>query len=190
MTDGPLKNLKLSSCWKRLVEAIQRDASESAECGALASDALVRELLTDEVRALLNDLEGYAHRDQMDLDPISSVAGIFDRHDKTPFNDSLQKKLAVRLNQLPSDAAFDEALEASVKDQMTEARNHLVEECLRARDTGEISRDHCQRAIDKVNASFEAVDLQGICKALRAGNKNAFKDATSKKEGLGEGPTL
>jgi hypothetical protein len=51
MSDGPFKNLKLGKRWKRFAEAVQNVAFDSAECCALASDALVHEILTGDVPA-------------------------------------------------------------------------------------------------------------------------------------------
>src|SRR5712675_3052091 len=97
MTDGPFNNLKLGSCWKRFTEAVQNDAVDKAERCALASHALVREILTDETRTLLADLRAYGHQEQLDINPLSSVENIFNGHNKTPFADTLQKELAFRL---------------------------------------------------------------------------------------------
>src|SRR5882757_1747537 len=98
MTDGPFKNLQLASRWKRFAEAVQNDAVGMVERCSLAGDALVREVLTEETQALLIDLQAYRSREQLDIDPLSSVESIFNSHSKTPFTDSLEKELAFRLN--------------------------------------------------------------------------------------------
>lgn len=191
MTDGPFKNLKLSSRWKRFAEAVQNDAVDRAARCALASDALVREILTDETQALLTDLHAYGRQEQLDIDPLSSIESIFNGHSRTPFADTLQKELAFRLSeQMPPDAAIDKALEASVGDHICEARNRIEEECIRARESGEMRQDQFDRTVTQASAAFDALAKNEICNALRAGDKNAFKDATSKKEGLDEGPDL
>ncbi len=137
MTDGPFKNLKLGSRWKRFAEAVQNDAVDSAQCCALASDALVREILTDTNQVLLADLQAYSRREQLDFDPSSSIESIFNGHSKTPFADTLQKELAFRLSeQIAPDVAIGQALEASVGAQISEARNRREEECIRARASG------------------------------------------------------
>ena len=77
MTDGPFKNMKLSARWKRFAEAVQNDAVDHAERCALASHAILYDLLTDDNRALLSDLQGYANRVQLDIDPLSAVDEIW-----------------------------------------------------------------------------------------------------------------
>tara|TARA_R110000787_G_scaffold61094_1_gene138513 strand:+ start:688 stop:1263 length:576 start_codon:yes stop_codon:yes gene_type:complete len=191
MTDGPFKNMKLGSRWKRLAEAVQNDAVDQSECTALANDTIVRELVTPANNAILSDLEAYAGRDQMDFDPISSVEAVFEQHPKTPFNDQLQKELTYRLSDgVPVGSALSDAVEASATSHIGETRNRFQEECLRLREAKELSTDKCRSTIDKVNATFDAVDIPGLCKAVREGDKNAFKATTNKKDGLDEGPSL
>lgn len=191
MTDGPLKNFKLGSRWKRFAEAAQNDAVDNAERCALASDALVHEILTDDARALLVDLYDYVSRKQLDFDSLGSVESIFNSHSKTPFTDTLQKELVFRLaEQTPTDVAIGQALEASVGSQISEARNRIEEECIRARETGEMRQNEFDRTVTQVSAAFDALAKDEICHALCSGDKNAFKDAASKKEGLDEGPCL
>jgi len=191
MTDGPFNNLKLGSCWKRFAEAVQNDAVDKAARCALASHALVREILTDETKALLADLHAFGRHEQLDIDPLSSVESIFNGHNKTPFADTLQKELAFRLNeQMPPDAAIEQALEATVSDQIGEARSRIEEECIRARDSGEMRQDQFDRTVTEANAAFDALSKNEICDALRAGDKNTFKGAVSRKEGVDEGPDL
>lgn len=191
MTDGPFTNLRLDSRWKRFAESVQNDAVSESERCALASDALVREILTDLNQALLADLEAYVWQEQLDIDPRFSVERIFDRHSKTPFADILHRELTYLLDgQMRSDAAFGQALEASVSDQISEARNRIEEECIRARESGEMRQSQFDRTVTEASAAFDALAEDEICKALRAGDKNAFKEAVSKKEGLDEGPNL
>ncbi|MBI1274453.1 hypothetical protein GC177_00585 [bacterium] len=191
MTDGPFRNLKLSRRWKRFSEAVQNDSVDKAEVCALASDAFVREILTDDAQALMADLQAYEQREQLDFDPTSSFEAIFDDHSKTPFADTLQKELAFRLaEKMPPNVAVEQALEASVNDQIIEARNHIEEECIRVLESGEMRKDQFDRTITQVDAAFETLNKDAICDAIRAGDKNAFKNAVSKKKGLDEGPNL
>ena len=90
----------------------------------------------------------------------------------------------------PLGAALDLALEASVRDQIGEVRNRIEEECIRARESGEMRQDQFDRAVTQANAAFDTVAKDAICNALRAGDKDAFKGAASKREGLDEGPDL
>lgn len=191
MSDGPFKNLKLCRRWKRFVEAVQNDAFGSNECCALASDALVREILTDDVQPLLADLQAYARREQLDFDPLSSVESIFNGHSKMPFADTLQKEVVFRLSELiaPSNALW-QALDASVSNQISVVRNRIEEECIRAREVGEMRQDQFDYTVTQASATFDLLARNKICEALLAGDKKAFKGAVSKKKGLDEGPCL
>jgi hypothetical protein len=191
MSDGPFKNLKLNRRWKRFAEAVQNAAFDHAECCAMASDALVREILTDGVLALLADLQAYASRKQLDLDLLSSVESIFNIHMKTPFTDTMQKEIAFCLSEqaVPADAVR-QALKASVNEQISEAMNRIEEECIRAREVGEMWQDQFNHTVKQASATFNTLAIDKICEALLAGNKNAFKKAVSKKVGLDEGACL
>ncbi len=191
MSDGPFKNLKLGTRWKRFAEAVQNEAFDSSACCALASHALMHEILTDSFRAILAALQSYASRKQLDLDPSSSIESIFNDHMKTPFSDTLQKQIVFRLSDqvAPADAVR-QALDASVNEHSSDARNRIVDEFIRARETREIQHDLYFRAVNNVKAIFGSLAKSEVCEALHVGNKNAFKDAVSKKQGLDEGPPL
>jgi hypothetical protein len=191
MTDGPFKNLKLSRRWKRFAEAAGNDAVDSAERCALASNALVREILTSDTPLLLTKLRTYTERAQLDLDPLSSVAGIFNDHNRTSFSDALQKELSFRLSDhIASGVAMQQALKAAVTTQIIEAKNHFEEECIRACESGEMRQDQFAHTVNRGGVAFNAVPTNEICNAILAGDKNAFKSGISKKEGLDEGPSL
>jgi len=191
MSDGPFKNLKLGKRWKQFAEAVQNESFDSTTCCALASHALLHEILTDSFRALLTALQAYANRKQLDIDPLSSIESIFNAHMKTPFSDNLQKQLLFRLGDqvAPSDAVRH-ALEASVSEHSSDARNRIVDEFIRARETGELRQDQYSRAANNVKSAFGLLAKSDVCEALHIGNKNAFKDAVSKKKSLEEGPPL
>ena len=191
MTDGPFKNLKLSNRWKRFAAAAHNDAVDIAERSAIASDALLHEILTDNTQALLVDLQTYTGRAQLDLDPMSSVEGIFNNHSKTPFSDTLQKELVFRLNQqIATDIAIQQAVKASVEDHASKASSRIEEECIDARESGKMHRDQSRRTLAHSRATFDALATKDICDALWAGDKNAFKNAAAKRKGLDEGPRL
>jgi hypothetical protein len=191
MSDGPFKNLKLGKRWKRFFDAVQNETFNSPECCAMASHALMHEFFTDNVRAILAALQANANRKQLDLDPLSSVESIFNDNMKTPFSDTLQKQLAFRLNDQVSPAdAVQQALEDSVVKHSNDAKDRIVDECLRAREAGEIRHDLFYRSVSNIKASFDALAKNKVCDALLDGNKNAFKDAVSKKQGIDEGPPL
>jgi hypothetical protein len=190
VTDGPFKNLKLGSCWKRLAEAIQLEAVSPLECACVASDALVRHLTTSENCSALNALEACS-RGQLDCDPLGLVEAIFDVRETTPVLDRLKKELQFRIaNGSSLEEVTLQALDATIEDQIGEARNRFVNQLICNRDTHVMTQEAYQQALDKINAAFDVVDRRGIRDAFRAGNKNAFRDASGKKEGLDEGPRL
>ena len=191
MSDGPFNNLKLSGRWKRFAAAAHNDAVDSAQRSALASDALLHDILTVHTQGLLFDLQIYSERAQLDLDPMTSVEGIFHSHNKTPFSDTLEKELVFRLHQHTApDAAIKQALEASVENQASRAKSRIEEECIGACESGDMRHDQSRRTLTQSRATFDTLAKEAICDALWAGDKNAFKDAAAKSKGLDEGPSL
>lgn len=191
MSDGPFNNLKLNRRWKRFVEVVQNPAFDRAVCCALASDALVREILTDGVKVLVADLLAFASQEQLVFDPLSPVDSIFDVHAKTPFADTLQKEIAFCLSQEVAPInAVQLALEATVTEQIHEARNRIEEECIRALEVGDMSQDKFFQTVSQAGAIFDSLNTNEVCDALLAGNKSAFKNAVSKKIDIDEGPSL
>jgi hypothetical protein len=191
MSDGPFKNLKLTKRWRKFAEAAYNDAFDQAECCAIASDAVVHDVLSDSVRALLSVLNTYVAQKQIDFDPLSSTEKIFNAHSKDPFADILQKEMAYRLGDkcTPSEA-LELALTASVDDQINIARTRIQEECIHSCEVGEMRPDQLDRTIYRSNEVFESLDKQNISEAILACNKQAFKNAVAKKDGLDEGPSL
>ena len=188
MTDGPFKNLKLGSCWKRLADAVQNDAASLAECGAFASDALARHLVTAEHAKALQELDAHIGRGQLELDPLGSIEAIFDHCDKTPFLDALQKELLFRAaNDTPLGDAIAPALDAAIDTQIREARNRFQEECIRAHETGELSRSAPDRVREKIDSAFDAVERAKVRDALLAGKKDAFEKDLGRSGGVDEG---
>lgn len=191
MSDGPFKNLKLGRHWKRFAEAVQNYAYTSAECSALAKNALLQEILTQDLKALLTELKDFASQVQLDLDALSAVEEIFSRHQKTSFADTLQKEVACRLSdQMPLADAIKQAVEAAVTEQKCEAKSRIVEECILSRDFEGMWQDQFNRTVRESSAIFNGLATNEICEAIFAGNNNAFKAAVSKKAGLDEGVSL
>lgn len=191
MPDGPHNNLKLGWRWKRFVAASYNDAADASERGALASDALVREILTGGSRPLLAHLFDYAKRPQLDLEPESAVTNIFSRHPKAAFGDTFLREVAVRLwDRSAPETAVERALEAAVEDQIRKAESRIQDECIRAKECGEMRQDQFDCVVHSVSVAFDGLDRRAICDALREGDEDAFRDAASKKKGIEEGPGL
>ncbi|KIH77534.1 hypothetical protein SAMN05660860_00958 [Geoalkalibacter ferrihydriticus] len=191
MSDGPFKNLRLTKRWRKFTEAAYNDAFDQIEYCAMASDAVVQDALTDSVRALVSALNSYVTQNQMDIDPLSSLERIFNEHSKDQFADTLQREMRFHLSEkcLPGEA-LEQALAASVDDQINIARNRIQEECIHSSEIGQMRQDQLDRTIERANSAFESLDRQSICEAIIAGNKQAFKGAVAKKDGLEEGPSL
>lgn len=189
MTDGPFRNLKLGRGWKRFAAAVQNDATSKIECGLLATDGLVRHVATKANCAAVKELESYTQRPQLDFDPRAKIEDAFDAHENSPFLDVLKKELLYRIaDGIPPEEALDRALDAAVREEVGEARNRFEEEWIRLRDTGEMSREACHRTIAKTREAFDIVNSRDVCAAIRDGDKNAFKAAAAKRDGLDEGP--
>lgn len=191
MSDGPFKNTRLGSRWKRFAAATYNDAVDDTDRYALASDALTHEILTAENQSLLSDLQAYTKGPQLDLDSLSSIEGIFGDHSKTAFGDRIQREMAFRMGDHTTlSDAFEQALEASVDDQINRARSRIQEECIRARECGELRQQEFDDTVNRATAAFDGLSKSNIYDAVRAGDKNAFKKYVSKKTGLDEGPNL
>ena len=191
MSDGPLKNSQLGSRWNRFVAALYNDAVDDIHRSALASDALVREILNDDTRALLKDLWSLMHRDQLALDTQSEIDLIFDSHKKTAFCDALQREVAFRLaHQMILGAAVRSALTASLKDHIRRAKSRIQEEIIRAQENEPISQDQFTRLVRQADEIFDALKIAAIFDALWAIDPYAFQDDVSKQEGIDEGPSI
>jgi len=188
MTDGPFKNLNLGKHWRRLETAVQNDAASPEECGPIASDALARHLVTKEHVNALQEIDEHLGQGQLDLDPLGSIEAIFDRCEKTPFLDALQKELRFRAaNDTLLGDAIVPALDAAIDTQIGETRNRFHEECIRAQENGEISRDAADRARGKIDAAFDAVKSERVRDALSTARKDAFVKDLGKSDGIDEG---
>jgi hypothetical protein len=192
MSDGPFKNLKLGKRWRLFTDAVQNDAFGKAERHAFASDALVREILTHDVKPLLLELTAYANREQLDFNCVSSsIEEIFNPHSKTSFTDILQKELAFRVSeQVPIADAIIQAVDAAVREQISEVKNRIIEECICQRDLGGMWQDQFNRTVRESSVILNGLATSEICQVVLAGNEKAFKAAVSKKVGIDEGVDL
>lgn len=191
MSDGPFKNLNLTKLWKKFAIAVQNDACGRAECLGFASDALLRDILTANVEHLLLDLQAYASREQLGLDVRLAIEKIFDSYSKTPFIDTLQKEIALRLNeQISSSEAIKQALAAAVAEQISIVKNRIEDECVCAHDFRGMWPEEFCRAVNESNAILDALAINEICEAILGRDKDFYKSAVSKKQGIEEGPYL
>ena len=191
MPDGPFKNLKLGRRWSRFVTASHNEAFDGTQRCALASDALLRDMLTDADQALLTDLQTFERQPQCDLEALPLVKSLFQKRRKTAFAEILEKELSFRLSdRMTFGSALQRAIQASVDCYINRARNRIQEECIRARDSGEMLQDDYKRTVTSASTAFDAMSKYKICDALLTRDKNAFENDASKKNGIDEGPRL
>lgn len=189
MTDGPFRNAKLSSQWKQYGKDLVNDAVSSEERAARACHSMLGDVDAKAVGSLLSALKGHAESPQIDLDPVSSAEAILERHAKSPLTDILHKHLIANLrDRMWSDQALDQALGSAVAESIAIAKNRLDEECVRARDLGDMNNEHYRKAIDRNRETFDAIGTIELCHALLSGSPSAFKHAIRKKAGVDEGP--
>ena len=119
---------------------------------------------------------------------VSSAEAIFDNHAKSPLTDILTKHLTANLrDQIPGERPLDQALRSAVTDWTAITKNRLDEECIRARDLGDMNHENYRKGIERNHETFHAIRPNELCDALFSGN-GAFKQAIRKKVGVDEGP--
>ena len=189
MTDGPFKNAELTSRWKQYGKDLVSDAASPDERAAQACHSILGDVDMKTLGPLLSALKAHAHQTQVELDPVSSFEAIFEKHPNSPLVDTIQKHLIAQLrDQAPTGRALDRAFQSAVANLIDTTRNRLDEECIRARDRGDMTQENCLKGIDRNHEAFKKIDSNDLGKALTSGNRHAFKDATRKKVGVDEGP--
>ncbi len=189
MTDGPFRNAELSSRWKRYGEDLVNDAASQGERTAQVCHSMLGDVDLREIGNILKDVRAYAQRPQMDLDPATFVEAIFDNHEKSPFSDHIQKHLIANIqDKMPLAKALDEALVSTVTDRIGITKNRLDEECILARDRGDLSQKDYRKGIERNREAFANINRAALCDALASGNGRAFRPSLRKKAGIDEGP--
>lgn len=189
MTDGPFRNAELSSRWKRYGQDLVSDAVSPEERTTQACHSMIGDLDMKAFSPLFGDLKAHAERPQMDLDPVTELETIFDNHPTSPLADTLQRHLIANVrDQMPLEKALDQALDSTAKEWIGTTKNRLDEECIRARELGDMSREDYSKGIERNRETFAAIKPKELCDALATGNKRAFRQAVQKKTGVDEGP--
>ncbi|OJU02080.1 MAG: hypothetical protein BGN87_19785 [Rhizobiales bacterium 65-79] len=189
MTDGPFRNAELPSSWKRYGQDLVSDATSREERTTQACHSMIGDVDMKTFSPLFDELKTHADRPQMDLDPVTAVETIFEAHPTSPLADTLQRHLIANLrDQLPPEKALDQALDSTTKEWIGTTKNRLDEECIRARELGDMSREDYQKGIERNRETFAAIKPSELCDALATGNKRAFRQAVEKKAGVDEGP--
>ncbi|WP_334149224.1 hypothetical protein [Hyphomicrobium sp.] len=189
MTDGPFRNAELSSRWKRYGQDLVSDAVSAEERMTQACHSMIGDVDMKAFSPLFGDLKAHAERRQMDLDPVSEVETIFESHPTSPLADALQRHLIANLrDQMPIGEALNRSLESTAKEWISTTTNRLDEECIRARELGDMKREDYHKGIERNRETFAAIKPNELCDALATGNKSVFRQAVQKKAGVDEGP--
>jgi hypothetical protein len=189
MTDGPFRNAELSGHWKRYGRELVSDVANLDERTTQACHSMIGDVDMKAFRPLLKELEAHAQRPQMELDPVMVVETIFENHSTSPLADALQRHLIANLrDQMFPESSLDQALDSTVKEWIGATKNRLDEECIRARDLGDMRAEDYRKGIERNRETFAAIKSSALCDALTAGNNRAFRQAIQKKSGVDEGP--
>lgn len=189
MTDGPFRNAELPSRWKRYGQELVSDATSLEERTMQACHSMIGDVDMKTFSPLFNELKVHAERPQMDLDPVTAVETIFENHAPSPLVDTLQRHLIANLrDQISLEKALDPALEGAANEWIGTTKNRLDEECIRARELGDMSLEDYRKGIERNQETFAAIKPSEISDALATGNKRAFSRTVQKKAGVDEGP--
>jgi hypothetical protein len=189
MTDGPFRNAELSSRWKRYGQELVSDAASPEERTTHACHSMIGDVDMKAFSPLFDELKAHAENPQMDLDPVTTVETIFENHSMSPLADALQRNLIANFrDQIAPEKALDQALDSTAKEWIGTTKNRLDEECIRARELGDMSREDYRKGIERNRETFAAIKPSELGDALATGNKRAFRQAVQKKAGVDEGP--
>lgn len=190
MTDGPFKNLKLDSRLKRFAEAAQNQNVDLDICSALASNAIVHDIL-NQSGELIHALVSYTQGNQLALDPQVSIKLLCDKFPKSQFGDLLEREVLFRVGNgaSPKDA-IEEGLQAATETKIGQTKTRAYEACLEAVHKGEMRKEQLDSFVGGCDKAMKRINHQRINEALHLGKKNAFKQDIKKKDGLDEGPEL
>lgn len=189
MTDGPFRNAELSSRWKRYGQELVSDATSQEERTMHACHSMIGDVDMKAFSPLFDELKTHVQRAQIDMDHVRTVETIFENHAPSPLADALQRHLIANLrDQIFPDKALSEALENTAKDWIGTTKNRLDEECIRAREVGDMSREDYRKGIERNRETFAAIKSSEVSSALATGNKHAFRQAVQKKASVDAGP--
>ncbi|WP_028202164.1 hypothetical protein [Paraburkholderia nodosa] len=189
MSDGPFRNVALTSRWKVYGQRLVSDATSAEERMAQACHSMIRDVDMKTFHPLLGELSAHAQRPQMDLDPVAAIETIFDRHPRSFLSESLSRHLIANLrDQISPEKALDQALGNTAREWIGTTKNRLDEHCIRARDRGDMKHEDYRKGLERNQESFSAIKPDELCAALASGNKRAFSEALHKKSGVDEGP--
>ncbi|TXR50494.1 hypothetical protein [Phyllobacterium endophyticum] len=176
MTDGPFRNAPLSSRWKRYGQDLVSDAVSKDDRVKQACHSMLGDVDMKAFERLYSELNEKASRDQLDLDCVASTETIFDTHESSSLSEVLKANMLCNLREkLTERDALDAALASTVLDWIDMTKNRLDEDCIRARDVGDMSRSDYNKGMKRNGETFASIDAAQLRRALAESNKNAFK---------------
>lgn len=176
MTDGPFRNSALSNRWKVYGQDLVSDAVSQDERVKQACHSVLGGIDMQSFGRLYRELDARALNDQMDLDAVSATEIIFDRNERSPLHDALERHLLCNLRDaLPERRSLDLALESAVSEVLGNAKNRIDEECIRAKEVRDMSNADFVKGLHRNKETFAAVDVARVCAALENGEKGAFR---------------
>lgn len=189
MSDGPFRNIALSSCWKQYGKQLVNDAVSPEERTGHVCHCILGDVNMKDFQSLFGELKAETGRPQRYLDPAPAIEMIFDSHPVAPITDVLRRHLMANVgDQMPPEIALDQALRTTVREWVGIIQNRLDEACIRARDRGDMNLTDFREGIERNHETFGAIPLNDLCIAFASGNKRAFRQAAQKKCGIDEGP--
>ena len=187
MTDGPYKNAALTERWKKFGNALDNDAMSRDERTQRAERALSKDL-SQEFRALVQELNCYVTKPQLDLQPRVMVQEIFDKHPRSPLADTLQRFFSANLARpMTIETAFSLALDSTIRKEQHNIRNRMIEETMYARDRGDLAPGRYPTIIERLGEV--AINVSRMCDDVLT-NKTAPRAALAKMAGLDDGPSI
>ena len=185
MTDGPFRNSALSTRWKQYGQDLVSDAASQDERVKQACHSVFGDIKFFD--RLYGELDARTSREKMDLDSVAATETIFDNNERSTMSDTLERNLLCNLREgMPERKSLDLALEQAVGEILANAKNRIDEECIRARDVGDMSRSDFSKGLQRNRETFAAIDVGSVCAALENGNKDAFR-RTMRKD-VNDGP--
>ena len=115
MTDGPFKNAKLSSNLKKFGNSLTNDAIGPEERVERAESALLRDL-PKSFRQLIYKAEDLIKNASSDSSARQAVQALFEKHQSTPFADTLQRYFKAYISRpIAIATAWTYALDSMIK---------------------------------------------------------------------------
>jgi hypothetical protein len=190
MTDGPFRNSALDKRWRRYAEDLVNDAVSQEERSAqLCMSLLSHDIDLKAFSGILQELRVRLAQPQMTFDPMGPVLEALDKYDRSPTIDLFERSMRVQLLEQPSGTvALDEAVKELINNKVQIGKSRIDEECIRAREIGDMSQESYRKAIDRNRETANSVNRDALREALFSGKADAFKEASKSKKDLDEGP--